>query len=365
MAIAAIVHIYYKDQVPVVLNYCKNFPENTDFYMTTTTDEVREAIDKEMQELPYRYEITVRKNVGVAMSSLWITYSDVIVEGHYDYICYFHDKKSPYSHFSIQGQQFAERLYENLVGSKELIQNIIGTFEQNPRMGIAGVPMVYHGEYFMTVLRGLHQSYPQVKQLAKELNLSVTIPENQVPPSAYGDMFWFRPDALKKAISHGFTYDDFDVDYKSDGTILHAIERTYGYMAQDSGYYYADVISDDDARTDLSNYRYMINRVAQILLSRGVYFADFYSMTQNLSIALANRGQVYPAPTVNNNRLNDILTRMGNAPFGVKEALAIAVNNRFPFLFRKTAARFPKEVRMVGLKEAIAIWRIKRAVKAL
>lgn len=362
LKLAAIVHIYYEDQIPVVLKYCKNFPLNTDFFLTTISEKVKVKIEKEMKGLPYHYELIVRPNVGVAMSSLWITYANVVVKGNYDYICYFHDKKSPYSQYSIHGQQFAERLYENLVGSKELIQNIIGTFEKNPRMGIAGVPMVYHGEYFMTVLRGIRDIYPQIAKLANELDLHVDISPDQVPPSAYGDMFWFRPAALKKAIGHGFTYDDFDIKYEQDNTMLHAIERSYGYIAQDAGYYYADVISTDDARTDLSNYSYMLNKVAQILLSRGVYFSNFYSMTQNLDVALAARGACFKSPA-SNTKLNHLLSLMTPSTLGVKTAFAIAVNKRIPFLFRKTAAKYPDAARNVGLKEAIAIWRIKRAIR--
>lgn len=371
LRLAAIVHIYYEDQVPVILNYCRNFPENTVFYLTTTSQEAREAIENGMKDLPYRYELTVRPNVGVAMSSLWITYADVTLKGEYDYICYFHDKKSPYSQFAVQGQQFAERLYENLIGTPEVIQNIVNLFEENPRMGIAGVPMVYHGEYFFVALRGQQNNCENVKKLAKQLDLSVSIPDDQVPPSAYGDMFWFRPAALKKAIGHGFTYDDFDIKYEQDNTMLHAIERLYGYIAQDAGYYYADVINSDDARTDLSNYSYMLNKVAQILLSRGVNFSNFYSMTVNLDAALAARGTcptnfASPAPSApptSHPRLNHLLSLMNLPIFGVKEAFAIAVNKRIPFLFRNTAAKYPPSVRILGLKDAIAIWRIKRAIR--
>ena len=203
---------------------------------------------------------------------------------------------------------------------------------------------------------------PRVMQLAKELNLNVNVSMDCVPPSAYGDMFWFRPAALKKAISHGFTYDDFDIEYQKDGTILHAIERCYGYMAQDAGYYYADVIGSDDARTDLSNYSYMLDKVARILLSRGIYFSNFYSMTQNLDAVLAARGAGFMCPPLNT-KLNHLLSLMTPSTLGVKEAFGIAVNKRIPFLFRKTAAKYPEAVRNVGLKEAIAIWRIKRAAR--
>lgn len=55
-----------------------------------------------------------------------------------------------------------------------------------------------------------------------------------------------------------------------------------------------------------------------------------------------------------------VIGRMTQDPLGVKEAFAIAVNKRMPFLFRKTARRFPPETRTVGLREAIKIWRLKK-----
>ena len=50
---------------------------------------------------------------------------------------------------------------------------------------------------------------------------------------------------------------------------MHAMERAYGLMAQDSGYYYADVITNDNARADLINYQYMINEICKLLLQLG------------------------------------------------------------------------------------------------
>ena len=58
------------------------------------------------------------------MSSLWVTYADVVLEGKYEYICYFHDKKSPYTQFAIHGEQFARRCYENLFGTPEVVKNV-------------------------------------------------------------------------------------------------------------------------------------------------------------------------------------------------------------------------------------------------
>lgn len=273
--IAVILHIYYTDLVDRIADYCKNFGDKADFYITTIKNETKEAIDAAFSKRKLHFECQTRKNVGVAMSTLWITYADVVTKGEYEYICYFHDKKSPYSQFGIHGEQFATRCYENLFGTPEIVKNIINLFEDNPRMGMLGAPMPYHGEYYMVAHRTWKGNYPLTVELAEKLDLHVNINENIVPVAPYGDMFWFRADALKKAIGYGFTYDDFDIEYKADFTILHAIERIYSFAVQDSGYYYADVMNTDEARSDLVNYQYMLYELGNIMLRNGEYPATF------------------------------------------------------------------------------------------
>lgn len=267
--IAVILHIYYKDQVKKITNYCKNFPHNTDFYVTTTDEETLKEIEINLEKESINFVCKIRPNIGVAMSTLWITYADIITKGDYEYICYFHDKKSPYSQFAMHGDQFGLRCYENLFGTPEIVKNIINLFEENPRLGMLGAPMVYHGDYFEVALRSWHINYKNTVNLVQKLGLAVNINPDIMPVAPYGDMFWFRRKALKKAISYGFTYDDFNIAYSSDGTILHAIERVYGFAVQDSGYYYAEVINSDEARSDLINYQYMLNEISSILIQNG------------------------------------------------------------------------------------------------
>lgn len=264
---AVILHIYYNDLVERLADYCLNFPDNTDFYITTTTEETNETIEREFKARNLNFTSKIRPNVGVAMSTLWVTYADVVTSGEYEYICYFHDKKSPYMDYTMHGDSFATRCYDNLFGTKEIVKNIINIFEDNKRLGMLGVPVVYHGQYFGVHVLTWQVNYENTVKLAKKLKLNVPIKQDVIPVAPYGDMFWFRSDALKKAIGQGLTYDDFDVEYKSDGTFMHAIERIYGFCAQDAGYYYAEVMNTDDARSDLINYQYMLYNIIDILIS--------------------------------------------------------------------------------------------------
>ena len=273
--IAAILHIYYEDQVKLLAKYCNNFPSNTDFYITTTCEKTKKLIEKTFSESGIKIICTIRPNIGVAMSTLWVTYADVIASGEYEYICYIHDKKSPYSDYEIVGQQFAERCFENLVGTKNVIENVINLFENNPKLGILGPPEPYHGAYYTVFADSWMANYQNAVKVAKELGLSVDI-RAEIPPAApLGDMFWFRADALKKIPEMNFKYEDFDVKYAPDGTKLHAIERLYGYIAQDAGYYYAEVINSDEARSDLVNFRYIIHDIMRNMLSAGCIAYNF------------------------------------------------------------------------------------------
>lgn len=267
--IAVILHIYYEDQIDILADYCKNFPARTDFYITTINENSENKIVEAFSKRGLHFQCQRRPNVGVAMSSLWVTYADIVTNGKYEYMCYFHDKKSPYTQFAIHGERFGIRCYENLFGSSAVVKNIINLFEDNPRMGVLGAPMVYHGEYFSAALRGWPGNYSNTVALAKRLDLHVNIDPNVMPVAPYGDMFWFRADALKKAVGAGLTYDDFDIKYEKDYTLMHAIERIYSFAAQSSGYYYADVINTDAARSDLVNYQYMLTHICNALFCNG------------------------------------------------------------------------------------------------
>ena len=72
-------------------------------------------------------------------------------------------------------------------------------------------------------------------------------------------MFVFRPQALRQLFNglsgNGWKYTNFPKEpTPSDATILHAIERTYQYFAQNAGYYVAWLVNDEWASIELGNY---------------------------------------------------------------------------------------------------------------
>jgi len=134
-------------------------------------------------------------------------------------------------------------------------------------MGILSASSPYHANFMNIENKTWGLNFDKIKKLADILELNIPLKKSNREPMTAGSMFWFRPDALKKLLTHGFSYDDFAEDNFAghrDLSLAHAMERIFSLAAQDSGYYYAHAISGSQARSDLVNY------TAMLLGNRGV-----------------------------------------------------------------------------------------------
>ena len=80
-------------------------------------------------------------------------------------------------------------------------------------------------------------------------------------------MFWFRRTALESMFHNKLKYEDFPKEPTgvNDGTIMHAIERLYPFVAQQNGYYTAWILNNKYAGLTLTNLYKMVFDVNQIL----------------------------------------------------------------------------------------------------
>lgn len=73
-------------------------------------------------------------------------------------------------------------------------------------------------------------------KLLDKMNINFTLDSNNLIFPA-GSMFWYKPDALKSLFLLNLTHDDFPKEPISEsGTIMHAIERLFGIVAEYNGY---------------------------------------------------------------------------------------------------------------------------------
>ncbi len=284
--IAMILHIYYEDLAMGCFEYAKSMPKSSDIYITTDTKEKCDRIKKIFEQGDFnKVETIVIENRGRDVSALLTGAKHIVNE--YDYVLFVHDKKVEHMDSKIKGESFSYKCFDNLLKSKEFVANIIDVFEKNERLGLLCPPPPNHANYYPTLgYFDWGMNYANTLELGKKLGLKCRIEWNKEPISPLGTMFWFRTKAMKKLFDCDWQYEDFPPEPNGiDGTLLHAIERIYGFVTQDEGYYNGWLLNSEFAGMELDNMYYMIKELDKKIFN--VYGAGTFNYLCD-SIAQAN-----------------------------------------------------------------------------
>ncbi|MBQ4106918.1 MAG: rhamnan synthesis protein F [Lentisphaeria bacterium] len=259
---ALIFHLYFGDQIDFCAGYIANLPKGTDIYVATSSEKNKAEIEKKFAGLTGgKLQVVVsQQNRGRDLPTLLIEFRDVVP--HYDLICFAHDKKAGQVTPQSIGMAFRDKCFENMLGSPQLVENIIRTFEENPRLGLLMPPYPVHGKYFFILKRAWTSNFGKTFELAQMLGLHALPDFFREPIAPFGSFFWFRPAAYKTMLGYPWKYEDFPEEpVDEDGTIMHALERLRPYAVQHDGFYSAWLLSDDYARDELENYHFMLREL--------------------------------------------------------------------------------------------------------
>ena len=259
LKVGLVFHMYYEELFDESISYLSNFPHDVSIQITTDSESKKLTIDKKLSKAKINARVTIIENRGRDVSSLLVGVADFIFD--FDLICFAHEKKSSHVKPLSAGRAWAYKLNENMFATKEYISNIINVFENEERLGIAFPSYPNHGVYSHSIGTGWGKSYNITQKLLNDFKINVKINEHSLCVSPLGTCFWFRPRVLEKLFSgydgNGWSCCDFPKEpTHTDGTILHAIERSYAYFAQDSGYYPVFLYNDKSAEIELTNLEY-------------------------------------------------------------------------------------------------------------
>lgn len=268
--VALIIHCYFDDLIDYCYNYALSMPQNSDIIITTDKKKTADIIEKKFKSNGCNdwndVKIILIENRGRDVSALLVGAAPYVM--NYDYICFAHDKKVPQLAQGIKGYYFSERCFENILGSKEYVLNIIEKFNDNPYLGMLCPPPPNHSDYFPTLGCEWGPNYKITKELYDDLKLKAPISADKEPVAPFGTMFWFRTKAMKKLFDRKWEYNDFPKEPNNiDGTLLHAIERIYPFVIQDAGYYCAWCMNDRYAQAELTNLNYMLRNINRRLFA--------------------------------------------------------------------------------------------------
>lgn len=262
--IVVIAHLYYDDLWEYAYNYLKNVPEYIDIIITTDTQDKKEFFEEHiLKSLNNKSQVIVVNARGRDMSGLLVGCKDIIKD--YDYFCFMHDKKSQAKEYITVGASFRDILWDNMLASPDYIESIVNQFDENPNLGLIVPPKIYHGTYFFSYVNKYWTlCFEEAQDLLERMDIDVTITREN-PPISIGNCYWAKYDALKPLFDLDLDYEDFPEEpMPNDGTISHALERIYGYVAASQNYYSKIVMTEEFGKVELFNYEYMMSEVLSV-----------------------------------------------------------------------------------------------------
>lgn len=275
--IVVICHVYYVDLLDYAFNYLKNIPDYVDVIITTNDKDKKDYVEKNLlSKLRNNSRVILVNARGRDMAGLFVGCKNII--GDYDYFCFMHDKKSAGKEHLTVGVSFRDNIWENMLASEDYINSIIKDFDETDRLGLIVPPPVYHGTYFNAYSHKYWVScYDLVEELFEKMGIDVVSSKNE-PPLSIGNCFWAKVDALKPLFDLDLDYEDFPPEpMPDDGTISHALERIYGYVAASQGYFTEFFMTEEYGRSELTNYQYMMGETLGTLKNKNRNLTDSHT----------------------------------------------------------------------------------------
>lgn len=274
--VAVIISLFYMDTYKRYIPYIDAIDDNIDIYVVSPNDELLVLIDSTTK----RDITTVKKiNRGRDISALLVASKHIFAA--YDYVCFVHDKRKKFDEQAEDSEFWIYNMWENTISSKGYVNRILNLFEENSNLGLL-LPPEPIGEYINCwYINKWSSNYENTVQLCKKLGVDAKLSKD-IPPIAFGTVFWCRTVALRKLMDYPWKYEDFKEEpLHFDGEINHAIERILPYVAQDAGYEAHMVMTDEYAVKLMSKSQIIMQRAFSVLNSElGIRYAFELNLLQ-------------------------------------------------------------------------------------
>ena len=225
--IAAVIHIFYTELAEEIKNLLYNVPAKIDVYISTVSEEKKFELEKIFADFNNgRVTIKIFPNRGRDIAPAFIGFKDIYKN---------------YATNRLFG--WREYLYNNLLGSQEILRGIFKVME-NPRVGII------FPQYFSPIRISVNwgENYSLTQKFLSDLRINLDTHNLLEFPA--GSMFWFKPAALAPIFESELTFEDFPEELgQTDGTLAHAMERSFLYIAESAGYSWVKVSACQNENT--------------------------------------------------------------------------------------------------------------------
>lgn len=217
--IAFVIHVYYIEIWKELCDYIKKLDRQFDLYITVSKDMNDNNIHKIYNDFP-NANIYILENKGRDILP-FLQVVNLIDNCSYKYICKLHTKKSLNNE---NGDVWRKLLYYDLIGSNEIVNNVIEKLESN------NVGMVTGKNVILNFTEYDFGNKEKIKALLKIAHLEF----DHDFTFAAGSMFWINSDVLQPLVKlFRENYLNFEEENsQTDHTVAHALERFFGLLCK-------------------------------------------------------------------------------------------------------------------------------------
>jgi len=265
MSTVIVIHLHYEDTIAFYCKYINQIPEKIKIIFTISNESIQRKIEDTLGKEQTAYKFITKNNRGRDISAFLVAAREEILK--YKYVCFLHDKKEKHFLLKEDVEAWVRCLWENMVGSTAYINNVIELFEENTQLGLLVPPTPLTEHYNIAYTNTWYSNFENASELCKRMRLQCDLDYDK-SPITIGTVFWAKVAALRKLFEKEWRYEDFDEEpLAEDGTISHAIERIFAYIAQDAGFNTGWVMSERFAGQrieDLQNaFQHAMNHLKQ------------------------------------------------------------------------------------------------------
>ena len=221
-------HLHYPEEALKIFSRLRTSTFQPDLYISVTSEEGKFQVQEQLEECGLRATITrVVPNRGRDISPLFTGFPEIFDSG-YEFIGHIHGKKSVQLDEDFS-QQWASFLYENLLGGKApMMEIILKAMCDDPSIGL-----VFPDDPHVV---GWEKNWEYACDLGSRIGILRFLPKGGIN-FPVGTMFWARVAAIKPLVDLKLGWDDYPEEpLPTDGSLLHAMERILPYVAESSGF---------------------------------------------------------------------------------------------------------------------------------
>lgn len=262
--IAVAVHAFYPDVFDELCPLLKTLPGRFTLLVSTPSEAVKAAVEASIARhgLDADADVRVTQNRGRNFGPMLSEFGGAILQ--HDLLLHLHTKKSLHGHGKEQ-TAWRDDIVNGLIGTDGITDAVLGLFADRRTVGVVFTrtfrEMTYWANHWL-------QNAGQAVGLFARLGVADYNLRGYIDYPV-GGMFWARVEAIRPLFEAGITYDDFPPEAgQLDGTIAHAIERSFVDLARSRGFTFAEVDRGDNVFrlgwSDKNLERYGLNSLSRL-----------------------------------------------------------------------------------------------------